>query len=127
MPDNLGMGPLWKDDNIAGSFPQDVRPDKKPPQNIITHIRLYGQFRDSSDVLYSFEEQLKQDEGGFFNLTVDNSTAESINAGESNEPWPGKSRSIIEMRDGALAGQVRYDLKLKEPIYTDPAKRKPGL
>jgi len=127
MPDNLGMGPLWKDDNIAGSFPQDVRPDKKPPQNIITHIRLYGQFRDSSDVLYSFEEQLKQDEGGFFNLTVDNSSAESINAGESSEPWPGKSRSIIEMRDGALAGQVRYDLKLKEPIYTDPAKRKPGI
>ena len=59
-----------------------MRPDKKTPQNIITHIRLYGQFRDSSDVL-CFEEQLKQDEGGFFNSTVDNSTAESINAGES--------------------------------------------
>ncbi|MED5584955.1 MAG: type IV pilus assembly protein PilM [Verrucomicrobiota bacterium] len=127
MPENLGMGPLWKGDDIAGQFPQDARPDKKPPQNVITHIRLYGQFRDSSDELYSFEEQLKQDEGGFFRLTSGTATGDMSNPGGANEPWPGKTRSILEIEEGFLTGQVRYDLELKEPIFTDPAIARPGM
>lgn len=133
MDDRLGMGPLGKD-NIAGSFPQDQRPDKKPAQNVITHIRLYGQFRDSSDVLYGFEEQLKKDEGGFFRLSGGRPTSDNGNRNNPGDQpagasaaWPGNSRSIIERRDGDLAGQVRYDLELKEPIYTDPARVRPEL
>ena len=134
MGDNLGMGALWKD-NIAGSFPQDTKPDKRPAQNVITHIRLYGQFRDSSDVLYGFEKELKKDEGGLFRLSATRSTGNNgsrdnsgNDTGGASGEWPGNSRSIIELRDGEdLSGQVRYDLELKEPIYTDPAKVRPQL
>ncbi len=129
MSDNMGMGPLGKFD-VASVFPQDVKPDKKPPQNVITHLRLYGQFRGSSDVLYGFEEQLKKDDGGFFNLSGkgnvinNNSRSRSV---DKVEQWPGKARSVIELRgEEGFSGQVRYDLELKEPIYTDLARDKPN-
>lgn len=129
MGNNGGMGPLGKFD-IASVFPQDQSPDKKPPQNVITHLRLYGQFRDSSEVLYGFEAQLKKDDGGgFFNLSgkgnaINNSLrSRSV---EVAEEWPGKSRSVIEFREGeGFSGQFRYDFELKEPIYTDLARDKP--
>jgi type IV pilus assembly protein PilM len=126
---NMGMGPLGKID-IASKFPQDQSPDKKPPQNVITHLRLYGQFRGSSDVLYGFEEQMKKDDGGFFNLSgKGNATTNGLRSRpvEAGVEWPGKARSVIELRAGeGFSGLVRYDLELKEPIYTDLARDKPN-
>ncbi len=80
----------------------------KPNQNVISHLRLYGLFRGSSDGLYEFQDNLKSDPG-YFELPED------IN----NE-----ARRVKERSGDEYAGVVRYDLKLKEPIRTHLAGQK---
>ncbi|MFP6871923.1 MAG: type IV pilus assembly protein PilM [Verrucomicrobiales bacterium] len=135
LADNMGMGLLGKFDiaSLPG-FPQDPKPDKRPLQNVITYLRLYGQFRGTSDVLYGFEKQLKEDDGGFFKLSGGGNPISNIKRNglrsktvEAVKEWPGDFRSIIELRGGeGYSGQFRYDLELKEPIYTDLARDQPN-
>ena len=102
---SLGGGDISK-----GGDWEDEKPRNKPDQNSVSHIRLYGLFRGSADVLYSFQDNLKSDPK-FFELP------ENMN---------GEGRRINEPDGDEYAGVVRYDLKLSEPIRIDLAKAAGG-
>jgi hypothetical protein len=46
--------------DVSGKFkkPQKKKDVGAPDANVITHFRLYGMFRESSQSLYGFEERL---------------------------------------------------------------------
>jgi type IV pilus assembly protein PilM len=74
-----------------------------PDANVITHFRLYGMFRESSQSLYGFEERLKE------------SVIFDVKEMDQNK------RSVVEKGTNEYAGVVRYDLPLVKPIHTNKA------
>ncbi|RZO12188.1 MAG: hypothetical protein EVB09_12320, partial [Verrucomicrobiaceae bacterium] len=94
------------ENDVSNKFkkPQKNKNEGAPDSNTITHFRLYGMWRESSQSLYGFEERLK-----------DSPIFDIKEMDESN-------RAIVEKGSSEYAGLVRYDLPLVEPIYTNKAK-----
>ena len=94
------------ENDVSNKFkkPQKNKNEGAPDSNTITHFRLYGMWRESSQSLYGFEERLK-----------DSPIFDVKEMDESN-------RAIVEKGSSEYAGLVRYDLPLVEPIYTNKAK-----
>ncbi|MDB4720893.1 pilus assembly protein PilM [Verrucomicrobiales bacterium] len=95
------------ENDVSGKFKKTLK--KKDPvapdANIITHFRLYGMYRESSQSLYGFEERLK--ESGIFDV----------------KEMDQNNRTVREKGSNEYAGLVRYDLPLVEPIHTNKAKQ----
>ncbi|HAA86682.1 MAG TPA: hypothetical protein DCE22_00405 [Verrucomicrobiales bacterium] len=94
------------ENDISGRFkkPQTNKNAGAPDANVITHFRLYGMFRESSQSLYGFENRLKD--------------SVIFDAKEMD----GNNKTVLEKGPNEYAGQVRYDLRLVEPIHTNKAK-----
>ncbi|NCG26036.1 MAG: type IV pilus assembly protein PilM [Verrucomicrobiales bacterium] len=92
--------------DVSGKFkkPQKKKDVGAPDANVITHFRLYGMFRESSQSLYGFEERLKE------------SVVFDVKEMDEN------NRSVVEKGANEYAGFVRYDLPLIEHIHTNKAK-----
>ena len=92
--------------DVSGKFkkPQKKKDVGAPDANVITHFRLYGMFRESSQSLYGFEERLKE------------SVVFDVKEMDEN------NRSVVEKGTNEYAGFVRYDLPLIEHIHTNKAK-----
>lgn len=90
------------DQEASQSFQDDEKPADKPDPSIVTHIRLYGLFRDSSDRLYGFEEKLRKDPKFFKELPKVIGDVRTVHEPE---------------QDVEYVGQFRYDLELANPIY----------
>ena len=96
--------------DISGKFPKTQKQTQKernaaaPDPNVITHFRLYGMFRESSQSLYGFEGRLK--DSPIFDVKEMNIS----------------NRAVVEAGNNEYAGVVRYDLPLIEPIHTNKAK-----
>ena len=104
-----GTNKLGEDD-ISNSFKPKANKGKKnakrtPDPNVITHLRLYGMFRESSEHVFNFEKIMDND--------------------EVIEDWFEFPDGVKETRDlqepspGEYAGLVKWDLALKTPIYTN--------
>ena len=94
------------ENDITGRFkkPKENRNAVAPDVNVITHFRLYGMWRESSQSLYGFENRLK--DSVIFDV----------------KEWDENNRSVVEKGNNEYAGLVRYDLPLVEPIHTNKAK-----
>jgi hypothetical protein len=95
------------ENDVSGKFkkPLKKKDPVAPDANIITHFRLYGMYRESSQSLYGFEERLK--ESGIFDV----------------KEMDQNNRTVREKGSNEYAGLVRYDLPLVEPIHTNKAKQ----
>ncbi|MEE2807721.1 MAG: type IV pilus assembly protein PilM [Verrucomicrobiota bacterium] len=94
------------ENDISGKFKKSQKKKNTgaPDPNVITHFRLYGMYRESSQSLYGFENRLKE------------SVIFDVKGMDEN------NRSIVEKGNNEYAGMVRYDLPLVEPIHTNKAK-----
>ncbi|HIG84847.1 MAG: type IV pilus assembly protein PilM [Verrucomicrobiales bacterium] len=91
--------------DVSGKFKKSKKKKNvgAPDANVITHFRLYGMYRESSQSLYGFQERLK--ESVIFDVK------------EMDE----NNRRVVEKGTNEYAGMVRYDLPLVEPIHTNKA------
>ena len=108
-----GTNKLGNDD-IGSSFKPKTNKGKKkaqrtPDPNTITHIRIYGMFRESSTYVINFEDIMDNDPiiKDWF-VFPENGVKED--------------RDLQEPDTGAYAGLVKWDLALKNPIYTHKAE-----
>ena len=94
------------DEDISNSFSKPKQSKKGAPDpNKITHLRLYAMYRESAQHIYNFEELLK----GSDVFVLPEKGAEEI-------------RELLVKGDTDYAGRVKWDLALKNPIYTQKAE-----
>ena len=94
------------DEDISNSFSKPKQSKKGAPDpNVITHLRLYAMYRESAQHIYNFEELLK----GSDVFVLPEKGAEEI-------------RELLVKGDTDYAGRVKWDLALKNPIYTQKAE-----
>ena len=94
------------EEDISNAFAKPKSNKKGAPNpNVITHLRLYGMYRESSEHVFNFEKLLS--ESKIFKFT---------------EKGASETRELLEKADLDYAGRVRWDLALKEAIYTNKAE-----
>lgn len=94
------------EEDISNAFAKPKSNKKGAPNpNVITHLRLYGMYRESSEHVFNFEKLLS--ESDIFKFT---------------EKGASETRELLEKADLDYAGRVRWDLALKEAIYTNKAE-----
>ena len=94
------------EEDISNAFAKPKSNKKGAPNpNVITHLRLYGMYRESSEHVFNFEKLLS--ESKTFKFT---------------EKGASETRELLEKADLDYAGRVRWDLALKEAIYTNKAE-----
>ena len=94
------------EEDISNAFAKPKSNKKGAPNpNVITHLRLYGMYRESSEHVFNFEKLLS--ESKIFKFT---------------EKGASETRELLEKADLDYAGRVRWDLALEEAIYTNKAE-----
>ena len=94
------------EEDISNSFSKPKQSKKGAPDpNVITHLRLYGMYRESSEHVFNFEKLL-----------------EGSDVFVIPEKGAGETRELLEKGDSDYAGRVKWDLALKDPIYTQKAE-----
>ena len=94
------------EEDISNSFAKPKSNKKGAPNpNVITHLRLYGMYRESSEHVFNFEKLLSESKK--FKFT---------------EKGASESRELLEKADLDYAGRVRWDLALTDAIYTNKAE-----
>jgi hypothetical protein len=94
------------EEDISNSFAKPKSNKKGAPNpNVITHLRLYGMYRESSEHVFNFEKLLSESKK--FKFT---------------EKGASESRELLEKAELDYAGRVRWDLALAEAIYTNKAE-----
>jgi len=94
------------EEDISNSFAKPKSNKKGAPNaNVITHLRLYGMYRESSEHVFNFEKLLSESDK--FKFT---------------EKGASETRELLEKAELDYAGRVRWDLALSEAIYTNKAE-----
>ena len=99
------------EEDISNSFskPKASKKGAADP-NAITHLRLYGMYRESSEHVFNFEKLLED------------SNESQLKLFKISEKGVSETRELLEKGDSDYAGRVKWDLALQEPIYTNKAE-----
>ncbi len=99
------------EEDISNSFskPKASKKGAADP-NVITHLRLYGMYRESSEHVFNFEKLLED------------SNESQLKLFKISEKGVSETRELLEKGDSDYAGRVKWDLALQEPIYTNKAE-----
>ena len=101
------------EEDISNSFSKPKQSKKGAPDpNVITHLRLYGMYRESSEHVFNFENLLKENN---FNSNLDRDV---FILPEKME----EVRELLVIGEIDYAGRAKWDLALKEPIHTHKAE-----
>ena len=101
------------EEDISNSFSKPKQSKKGAPDpNVITHLRLYGMYRESSEHVFNFENLLKENN---FNPNLDRDV---FILPEKME----EVRELLVIGEIDYAGRAKWDLALKEPIHTHKAE-----
>ncbi len=100
-------------EEIEDDFPpdEDLRGGLAPDKNVISHIRIYGLYREDSALLYSGLQNQFTPDDPYFLIPEEESAL-------NQAPF----RVLQEIVSGEFAGRFRYTLELREPIFVHAAQ-----